>query len=102
MLPQNHEYTFPNTAAEVIKNGAYANAAATEKSVTDILNSLQLTHLAQKSVLQLSGGEKRLIDFATLLLQNPQHYLLDEPTNHLDLKYQQLFAKQKQRVKQTR
>ncbi|MBQ7307431.1 MAG: ABC-F family ATP-binding cassette domain-containing protein, partial [Clostridia bacterium] len=34
----------------------------------------------------LSGGEKTLIQFAQILLSNPDILLLDEPTNHLDIK----------------
>ena len=85
LLLQNHEYTFPNTVTEIISNGAYAKNGGKPGTIVDILKALQLSDLAKKSVLQLSGGEKRLVDFATLLLQAPQYYLLDEPTNHLDM-----------------
>ena len=39
-----------------------------------------------KPVGQLSGGQKKLVGLARLLMAQPQLLLLDEPDNHLDLK----------------
>jgi iron complex transport system ATP-binding protein len=52
------------------------------------LTKVGLQHLSQRLLSTLSGGEKRRLNLATLLTQNPYYYLLDEPVNHLDIKAQ--------------
>lgn len=60
------------------------DAWAAENDVKTILTQLKITNLNQK-VSTLSGGQKKRVGFAQILIQAPDLLLLDEPTNHLDL-----------------
>jgi ATP-binding cassette subfamily F protein uup len=55
-----------------------------EANVMQILGKLGLTDLTIKCN-ALSGGQKKRVALAKLLLSNPDFIILDEPTNHLDL-----------------
>ena len=57
------------------------------------LAALQLEHLAERPVQQLSGGEQRLVALAGVLAMSPRVLLLDEPSNGLDeASCERLFA----------
>ncbi|MCD5029889.1 ABC-F family ATP-binding cassette domain-containing protein [Enterococcus asini] len=48
-----------------------------------ILQKLGITQINQK-IKELSGGQKKRVGLAQVLIQEPDLLLLDEPTNHLD------------------
>jgi ATP-binding cassette subfamily F protein 3 len=58
-----------------------------EKRVRDTLRGLGLDEADfNNQVANLSGGQKKLVGLAKLLITRPRLLLLDEPDNHLDLK----------------
>ncbi|HFI0214084.1 TPA: ABC-F family ATP-binding cassette domain-containing protein [Streptococcus suis] len=60
------------------------NAWEIESQVKTVLSKLGLTDL-NKTVAELSGGLRRRVQLAQVLLGNADLLLLDEPTNHLDI-----------------
>ncbi|ETN96024.1 ATP-binding cassette, subfamily F, uup [Zhouia amylolytica] len=69
-----------------------------ETQYKQILFKLKLDNLDQK-VSSLSGGQKKRLALATILISKPDLLILDEPTNHLDLEMiewlESYFAKEK-------
>jgi len=50
----------------------------------EILKNLQISHLRERIIFDLSGGEQKIVALAGLLILEPRILLLDEPTNALD------------------
>ncbi len=55
-----------------------------EAKVKQILSVLEVDYLDQK-IHSLSGGQKKRVALAKVLIDEPDFLILDEPTNHLDL-----------------
>jgi ATPase subunit of ABC transporter with duplicated ATPase domains len=55
-----------------------------ENEVEKVLDSFQLGGRINDTLGRLSGGQKRLIEVAKVMLSNTQLALIDEPTNHMD------------------
>ncbi|MDA7557757.1 ABC-F family ATP-binding cassette domain-containing protein [Flavobacteriaceae bacterium] len=72
-----------------------------ETLYTQILYKLNLQNLDQK-VSQLSGGQKKRLALANVLINKPELLILDEPTNHLDLEMiewlERFFTKEKMTI----
>ncbi|MEJ6735829.1 MAG: ABC-F family ATP-binding cassette domain-containing protein [Flavobacteriales bacterium] len=60
------------------------NAWDYEVRIKQVLGQLNIHNLEQK-VSELSGGQKKRIALAQVLIDEPDFIILDEPTNHLDI-----------------
>lgn len=91
LLLQEQDDAFPVTVLETALFGGHARLGFWQwESATEIaaarhaLQTMDLAGLEQRLTATLSGGERRRLAMATLLVQDPQILLLDEPMNHLD------------------
>lgn len=64
----------------------YKGARERERAALKELARFKLDGFADRSVYALSGGQKQLLAFVTVLAANPQIIVADEPTTLLDLK----------------
>ncbi|MCA0394947.1 MAG: LPS export ABC transporter ATP-binding protein, partial [Proteobacteria bacterium] len=58
--------------------------AGREKELADLLDELQVTHVADQIGASLSGGERRRVEIARALAARPRLMLLDEPFAGVD------------------
>ena len=101
VLPQTIRLVLPFTVRETANLGLDGigrklDRATRERIVAESLDAADVTHLADRTVLTLSGGEQQRVHFARVLCQlaagqsvaSRQVLFLDEPIASLDLSHQ--------------
>lgn len=72
-----------------INSGGYEIRSKVDK----IINGFKIEYLLNKKFNVLSGGEKRVVCLAAIMIKEPNILLLDEPTNDLDMDTLEWFEK---------
>jgi iron complex transport system ATP-binding protein len=92
LLPQDSHDAFPATAIEAALIGRHPHLSrfawetrADVELARAALERFGVAALADRDVRTLSGGERRRVALATLLVQDTPLALLDEPSSHLDV-----------------
>lgn len=90
-------YLFQNSDNQLFTQNVYSEVAFAlrnygfdekiiEKRVIQALDIVGITHLRDKKIYKMSGGEKKMVSIATILAMEPNIVLLDEPSIALDPK----------------
>ncbi len=88
---QDTECVFDFSVADVVAMAMYARrepAKRTREVVEQALLELGILPLKNRSILSLSGGERKLVFIARAAALGADVIILDEPTNHLDIRHQ--------------
>lgn len=95
MVREKEGYVFQDSDSQLFMTNVYEDVAfaprnyglppeEVERRVEDALEQVGISHLRDKSIYQLSGGEKKLAAIATVLSMTPDILLMDEPSAALD------------------
>lgn len=89
------QFTFTRTITgkEVILSGFFSSVGLFNRSITpemerkadEILAFLEIGHLKDRPMTEMSSGESRRLLIGRALVHGPETLILDEPTNSLDL-----------------
>ena len=88
---------YTNLQDKFIEKDGYA----VHKKLGKVIKGFKIEHLLNMNYNNLSGGEKRIVSLASLILEEPDILLLDEPTNHLDIDTLEWFEDYLKSIKKT-
>jgi iron complex transport system ATP-binding protein len=90
-VQQTHNPVFPYTVLHFVTMGRAPGIGLfqkpgkkDEKAAWNALELLGISHLAHKSYMEISGGERQQATIARSIVLKPKVILFDEPTAHLD------------------
>lgn len=82
---------FPSVEEELWKSIAKKGVELANNEVDDVLQLLQISHLRNSRLIQLSNGENKRFQLAKALLQQPKVLILDSPFIGLDQNARQIL-----------
>lgn len=94
-VPQSNEIRFAFTVREMVAMGRMpfqeafrGNSSEDERIVDEAMELTGITHMSDRLINTMSGGERQRVIIARALAQQPEILLMDEPTLHLDINMQ--------------